>query len=84
MFERELEREIKNLDKRGLPIKIVKTIKEFNDILQMVSKPISAGRRYAYVIRLRKIAKMIPKRFLNEHIPLYWRRSEAQLRQRIL
>ena len=65
MFERELEREIENLDKRGLPIKIVRTIREFNDDLKMASKPISAGRRYAYVIRLRKIAKMIPKRFLN-------------------
>ena len=65
MYEKELDREIKNLDKRGLPIKAVKTIKQFNEDLRMGSKPISAGRRYAYVIRLRKIAKMIPKKFLN-------------------
>jgi integrase len=65
MYEKELDRELENLSKRGVPREIVRVIRKFNDDLRMASKPISAGRRYSYVIRLRKFAKMIPKKFLN-------------------
>ena len=63
MFENQLKHEVSELDHRGIPNNAVVKIKEFLDDLN--SEGISASRRYAYVIRLRKIAAMIPKKFLN-------------------
>ncbi len=63
VYERELERELQELDNRGLPLKVSKKIREF--IEDIGFQGISPGRRYAYIIRLRKIASMIPSKFLN-------------------
>jgi integrase len=62
-YERELEREVEELDNRGLPPRVSKRIREF--IQDTGLQGISPGRRYAYIIRLRKIASMIPSKFLN-------------------
>ncbi len=68
-FEKELEKELESLDKRGLPNEIVKRIREFENEMELQGKStgegLSSGRRYAYVLRLRKIAELIPDKFLN-------------------
>ena len=69
-FEKELQRELDSLDKRGLSVKVVNKIREFDKDMAIQGKSstgegLSTGRRYAYVLRLRKIADLIPDKFLN-------------------
>jgi integrase len=59
----QLKNEYEKLNKRGLPKKTVKRIREFIDDLDL--QGISKGRQYAYILRLKKIALMIPDKFLE-------------------
>ena len=61
--EHRLQVELENLPKRGLPDLDVEKIREFIDDLKLDG--ISAGRQYAYVLRLKRIATIIPDKFLN-------------------
>ena len=67
--ERELLVEaIKKTGLQKLPQEIVNTLKEYVDFLSISGKggkSLSTRRKYAYLIRLRKIASMIPDKFLN-------------------
>ncbi|AAT42947.1 site-specific integrase [Picrophilus oshimae] len=58
-----LNKEIKKLDEIGLNKNSCEKIKEFIDDLTFSG--ISDGRKYAYIIRLRKIALMLNDKFLN-------------------
>ena len=62
-YERALKTELKNLKERGLPIEDVTAIKNFIEDLNL--EGISQGRQYAYLTRLRRIASMLPDRFLD-------------------
>ena len=62
-YERALKTELKNLKKRGLPVEDVTVIKNFIEDLNL--EGISQGRQYAYLTRLRRIASMIPDKFLD-------------------
>ena len=62
-YENKLKTELKNLTERGLPINAAKTIENFIEDLNL--EGISKGRQYAYLIRLRRIASMIPDKFLD-------------------
>ena len=62
-YENKLKTELKNLTERGLPINAAETIENFIEDLNL--EGISKGRQYAYLIRLRRIASMIPDKFLD-------------------
>jgi integrase len=62
-YEKMLKTELKKLPERGLPKEDVTTIRDFIEDLNL--EGISHGRQYAYVTRLRRIASIIPDRFLN-------------------
>ena len=62
-YERALKTELKNLTERGLPLEDVNAIKNFVEDLGL--EGISQGRQYAYITRLRRIASMIPDKFLD-------------------
>ncbi len=58
-----LQREIKKIDSIKINKESKEKIKEFIDDLTFSG--LSDGRKYAYIIRLRKIALMLNDRFLN-------------------
>lgn len=62
-YEDGLERERRKLTESSLSEDSKEKILEFIDDLSL--QKISAGRRYAYILRLRKIAEIIPNEFLN-------------------
>ncbi|MEM3198251.1 MAG: hypothetical protein QXJ85_01815 [Thermoplasmata archaeon] len=62
-FKKELKTELEKLNNRGPSAEIVNRIKDFDEELNL--EGISTGRRYAYILRLRKIASLIPEKFLN-------------------
>lgn len=80
-YDQALEREIEKIGERELlveaikktglqklPQEIVNTLKEYVDFLSISGKggkSLSTGRKYAYLIRLRKIASMTSDKFLN-------------------
>lgn len=63
VFERELAHELSELENRNLPKDVVLRIREFVEDIGL--EGISPGRRYAYILRLRKIALIIPDKFLD-------------------
>jgi integrase/ribosomal protein L40E len=67
-YEKVLAREISRIGERGLPKEIVDRLLEYLDFLSITGnngKGLSPGRKYAYFVRLRKVASMIPDEFLN-------------------
>ena len=65
-YEKSFLRELDRVKESHLPRPIVKTILEYMDELQLQgTKGLSAGRKYAYLLRLRKVAFIIPDSFLN-------------------
>ena len=64
-YEDVLERERKKIENSTLPEGVKDKIKEFIDDISIGQGRLSAGRRYAYILRLRKIAEIIPDQFLN-------------------
>ena len=62
-YENKLKTELKKLPERGLPNKDVAKIKDFIEDLSL--EGISQGRLYAYLTRLRRIASIIPDKFLD-------------------
>ncbi|MEM4395170.1 MAG: hypothetical protein QXW48_01160 [Thermoplasmata archaeon] len=62
-FEKELKTELEKLNNRGPSAEIVNRIKDFDEELNL--EGISTGRRYTYILRLRKIASLIPEKFLH-------------------
>ena len=62
-YEKQLKTELNKLSERGLPIDDVNKIRNFIEDLGL--EGISQGRLYAYVVRLRRIASIIPDKFLD-------------------
>ncbi|MGC8645211.1 MAG: hypothetical protein ACP5UO_02950, partial [Thermoplasmata archaeon] len=62
MHERAFQREMREIYNRGLPKEVATTIVNF---INEVSLELSLSRLYAYILRLRLMAQMIPDRFLN-------------------
>lgn len=68
-YEKSFAREIDKLKDSNLPQPVMKTILEYMDDLQLQgTRGLSAGRKYAYLLRLRKVALIIPDSFLNPSV----------------
>lgn len=64
-YDAVLERERIKVENSTLPAENKVKIIEFIDDVSVGQARLSTGRRYAYILRLRKIAEIIPEQFLN-------------------
>ena len=69
-YGRAYKHELDTLSEKGLPEDIATRLREYMDDLAVQgTSGLSVGRKYAYLLRLRRVALMIPDKFLDPAHP---------------